>query len=136
MKCLLLDKDTKTIVSMVYSMNEILAKEVYLVESLEADHQSLGHMKAIVLARPTAESIKLIAAQLKEPKFFEYHIFFTNIVPQVRRPAAPRRAAPRAGAALTPLPPFPRRSSCASSPTRTTSASCGRCRSFTRTFTR
>lgn len=29
MKCLLLDKDTKAIVSMVYSMNEILSKEVF-----------------------------------------------------------------------------------------------------------
>ena len=29
MKCLLLDKDTKAVVSMVYSMNEILSKEVY-----------------------------------------------------------------------------------------------------------
>jgi len=63
-------------------MNDILSKEVYLVESLESASESLGHMKAIVLARPTNESVKLIAAQLKEPKFLEYHIFFTNIVPQ------------------------------------------------------
>lgn len=116
MKCLLLDKDTKAVVSMVYSMNEILSKEVYrawrrararahprdsltpspeiraVVESLESTHESLGHMKAIILARPTNDSIKLIAAQLREPKFLEYHIFFTNIVPQVR-PARTRRAA-------------------------------------------
>ena len=105
MKCLLLDKDTKALVSMVYSMNEILSKEVYLVESLEANHDSLGHMKAIVIARPTNDSIKLIAAQLKNPKFQEYHIFFTNIVPQVRngrrRLAAPHSAIAR----LTPPPP-------------------------------
>jgi vacuolar protein sorting-associated protein 45 len=69
-------------VAMVYSMNDILAKEVYLVESLDASHESLGHMKAICLVRPTADTIRELVRHLKEPKFLEYHIFFTNIVPQ------------------------------------------------------
>ncbi len=83
MKCLLLDKETKSIVSMVYSMNDILAKEVYLVETLDSSHESLGHMKAVVMVRPTNETIKQLVAHIKEPKFLEYHIFFTNFVPQV-----------------------------------------------------
>ena len=84
MKCLLLDKETKAIVAMVYSMNDILAREVYLVESLDGAHESLAHMKAIVLTRPTQENVRELVALLREPKFLEYHIFFTNIVPQVR----------------------------------------------------
>lgn len=84
MKCLLLDKETKAIVAMVYSMNDILSREVYLVEALDGSHESLAHMKAIVLTRPTHENVRELVALLREPKFLEYHIFFTNIVPQVR----------------------------------------------------
>ena len=137
MKCLLLDKETKSIVAMAYSMNDILAREVYLVESLDGAHESLGHMKAIVLTRPTHDNVRELVALLKEPKFLEYHIFFTNIVPQVRRGvgAGPARAPP-ARARTRPRPAAPRRTSCASSRPRTTWASCGRCRSSTRTFTR
>lgn len=119
---------------MVYSMTEILAKEVFLVESLDAKHESTGHIKvsdggafqvrascgesggplhahcatmralqhlsplhqpyslppslsplhlqAICLIRPTAENIRSLMQHLKEPKFLEYHIFFTNFVSQ------------------------------------------------------
>lgn len=45
MKCLLLDRESKTLVSMVYSMNDILSKEVFLVDSLDAEHAGTGHMK-------------------------------------------------------------------------------------------
>ena len=82
MKCLLLDKDTKGIVSMVFSMGEILSREVYLVETLDAQHESLGHLKAICLLRPTQANIRELVRHLKEPKFLEYHVFFTNILPQ------------------------------------------------------
>ena len=135
MKCLLLDKETKSIVAMAYSMNDILAREVYLVESLDGAHESLGHMKAIVLTRPTHDNVRELVALLKEPKFLEYHIFFTNIVPQVRARTHVPPPPPRAAAPLTPRP-AARRTCCASSRTPTTWASCGRCRSSTRTFTR
>jgi len=82
MKCLLLDKETKGMVAMVYSMNDILSKEVYLVDNLEGQHESTGHMKAVVLVRPSSDTIRELVRHLKEPKFTEYHIFFTNIVPQ------------------------------------------------------
>ena len=85
MKCLLLDKDTKTMVSMVTSMHDILSKQVFLVENLESPQpESVGHMKAIIIARPTKESLARLAEHLKSPKFVEYHLFFTNIVGSVR----------------------------------------------------
>jgi hypothetical protein len=55
---------------------------VYLVESLEAPHNNMTHMAAVCLVRPTNDNVKAIVAHLKEPKFKEYHIFFTNIVTQ------------------------------------------------------
>jgi hypothetical protein len=81
MKCLLLDKDTKTMVSMVSSMNDILGKQVYLVDSLENEvAESVRHMKAIVITRPTRESIQKLEEHLRSPKFVEYHLFFTNFL--------------------------------------------------------
>ena len=94
MKCLLLDKDTKTMVSMVTSMHDILSKQVFLVENLESPQpESVGHMKAIIIARPTKDSLARLAEHLKSPKFVEYHLFFTNIVGSVRAAAGGRASA-------------------------------------------
>ncbi len=81
MKCLLLDKETKTMLSMVIGMNEILAKDVYLVEMLDKAHVGMKHMKAICLLRPTEENVRVLKAHLGAPEFLEYHLFFTNVVP-------------------------------------------------------
>lgn len=81
MKCLLLDKETKTIVSMVHSMNEILSKEVFLIENLDAKTEAgTSHLKAVCLIRPTQDNVRALLVHLREPKFTEYHIFFTSIV--------------------------------------------------------
>lgn len=72
----------KGLVAMVYSMNDILAKDVFLVESLDGTHESVNHLKAVVVLRPTIENVRLLVGHLREPKFAEYHLFFTNIVPQ------------------------------------------------------
>jgi len=82
MKCLLLDRDTKGIVSMVFSMGELLQRDVFLVETLDAKHEALGHLKAVCLLRPTQANVKELCRHLREPKFLEYHVFFTNILPQ------------------------------------------------------
>lgn len=78
----------KTIVSMVSGMNEILSKDVYLVETIDKDHggaanSALRTMKAVCLLRPTEENIRLLKQKLSlsPPEFAEYHLFFTNVVP-------------------------------------------------------
>ena len=55
---------------------------VYMVEDIAATHTNTGHMSAVCLLRPTPENIRTIVAHLREPKFREYHIFFTNTVTQ------------------------------------------------------
>lgn len=84
MRCLLLDASTKTAVSMAYSMHDVLSRDVYLVEDVAAAAalSNLGHLAAIVVVRPTAENVRALLGHLKEPRFREYHIFFTNIVTQ------------------------------------------------------
>ena len=86
MKCLLLDKETKSFVSLVFSMGEILSRDVFLVEQLEAQHESLGHLKALCLLRPTQANVRELARHLREPKFLEY----VSAGPRGRAPPAAR----------------------------------------------
>lgn len=81
MKALILDSVTTKVVSMVYSQTQILEKEVYLVEQLGKRHEAMGHLKAAVFIQPTEANFELLSKELREPKFKEYHLFFSNIVP-------------------------------------------------------
>ncbi|GLE00104.1 hypothetical protein PINS_up008831 [Pythium insidiosum] len=81
MKALLLDPETTSIVSMVLSQSQILQREVFLVEPLDAAHEPMLHLKAAAFLRPTAANIELLKKELKNPKFGQYHIFFSNILP-------------------------------------------------------
>jgi vacuolar protein sorting-associated protein 45 len=94
MKVLLLDSTTTQIVSCVSSQSEILGRQIYLVSrlgdnssanngmghSLELKEESLTHMKAVVFIRPTQANIGLLIQELSQPRFSEYHIFFSGIV--------------------------------------------------------
>lgn len=85
MKCLLLDSETTRVVSTVFSQSEILEHEVYLVERLEAERgDQLLHLKAVCFLRPTRENIARIRRELRDPRFGEYHLFFTNRVEDMR----------------------------------------------------
>ncbi|KAL7506650.1 hypothetical protein ACHAXN_003907 [Cyclotella atomus] len=93
MKVLLLDATTTQIVSCVSSQSEILGRQIYLVSrlgdqgtkngghSLEFKEEAhTGHMKAVVFIRPTQSNIGLLIQELSQPRFSEYHIFFSGIV--------------------------------------------------------
>jgi vacuolar protein sorting-associated protein 45 len=87
MKVLLLDAATTQIVSCVYSQTEILAKEVYLVARLDEpkkeEKKDSSHLKAVCYLRPTELSVGLLVRELQEnPRFTEYHIFFSGILTQ------------------------------------------------------
>ncbi|CAJ2667580.1 vacuolar sorting-associated protein 45 [Trifolium pratense] len=83
MKVLILDSQTVSIVSVVYSQSELLQKEVFLVElvdSISKSSEPMSHLKAIYFLRPTAENIQYMRRQLASPRFGEYHLFFSNIM--------------------------------------------------------
>lgn len=92
MKVLLLDVATTQIVSAVYSQTEILSNEVYLVARLDdttkqqqQQQQQRGkssHLKAVCFVRPTEASVGMLVRELKEPRFAEYHFFFSGILTQ------------------------------------------------------
>lgn len=85
MKVLLMDKETISIVSMVYAQSEILQKEVYLFELISnKGRETMKHLNAICYLRPTQENIELLSDELKSPKYSAYFVYFSN---RLDRPA-------------------------------------------------
>ena len=88
MKVLLLDATTTQILSSVYSQTEILNQQVYLVTRLDEQQQqqhddktlSLSHLQAVVYCRPTPNNVELIGQELLQPRFANYHLFFSNML--------------------------------------------------------
>jgi len=99
MKVLLLDGNTTQIISCVSSQSEILSREVYLVSriddprgaggnnatghslALNEESTHVGHMKAVCFLRPTEMNIGLLVKELASPRFSEYHLYFSGILP-------------------------------------------------------
>nr|GEU46524.1 vacuolar protein sorting-associated protein 45 homolog [Tanacetum cinerariifolium] len=83
MKVLILDSQTVSAVSVVYSQSELLQKEVFLVELVDAismSKESMSHLKAVYFLRPTSENIQHLKRQLANPRFGEYNLFFSNML--------------------------------------------------------
>lgn len=81
MKVLLMDKETTSIVSVVYTQSEILQKEVYLFERIDSQNRdSMKHLKAICFLRPTKENVEHLIQELRRPKYSVYFIYFTNVI--------------------------------------------------------
>lgn len=83
MKVLLLDAVTAQTVSLVYSQTQILEHDVYLVEQIDRSkgHKPMPHLKAVVFIQPTAHSITSLVNEIRNPRYMEYHIFFSNVCP-------------------------------------------------------
>ncbi|XP_032991749.1 vacuolar protein sorting-associated protein 45 [Lacerta agilis] len=81
MKVLLMDKETTSIVSMVYTQSEILQKEVYLFERIDsANRENMKHLKALCFLRPTKENVDYLIQELRRPKYSTYFIYFSNVI--------------------------------------------------------
>ncbi|XP_076464978.1 vacuolar protein sorting-associated protein 45-like [Babylonia areolata] len=81
MKVLLMDKETTSIVSMVYAQSEILQKEVYLFERIDSPgRETMKHLNCIAFLRPTKENVELLAQELRMPKYGLYFIYFSNVI--------------------------------------------------------
>lgn len=80
-KVILVDADTKNFLSLVYSQTEVLKQEVFLVERIDNETvEKLMHMKAVCFLRPSYSSLRAVTRHLRDPKFGEYHLFYTNSV--------------------------------------------------------
>eukprot|EP01129_Flabellula_baltica_P008148 TRINITY_DN3210_c0_g1_i1.p1 TRINITY_DN3210_c0_g1~~TRINITY_DN3210_c0_g1_i1.p1 ORF type:complete len:553 (-),score=125.67 TRINITY_DN3210_c0_g1_i1:35-1618(-) len=82
MKVLMMDEETTSIVSLVYSQLEILQEEVFLFERIDIeDREEMLYLRAICFLRPTDENIGYLKKELRRPHYGEYYIFFTNNCP-------------------------------------------------------
>lgn len=80
-KVLLLDQDTTSIISLVSTQSHLLEHEVYLVDRLaNRGRERMGHLKALILVRPTSDNVQLLVEELREPKYSNYNLVFTNIL--------------------------------------------------------
>eukprot|EP01107_Rhizomastix_libera_P005629 TRINITY_DN1926_c0_g1_i1.p1 TRINITY_DN1926_c0_g1~~TRINITY_DN1926_c0_g1_i1.p1 ORF type:complete len:580 (+),score=177.47 TRINITY_DN1926_c0_g1_i1:45-1784(+) len=80
MKALIMDEDTAGMVSMVVSQSSLLQREVFLFERIDQRREQMLHLKAVVILRPSRQNISLLVEELKEPKYAEYHLVFTNVL--------------------------------------------------------
>ena len=94
MKTLLLDDDIKTYVSLVFTQSQLLEKGVFLTSPLfpkptsenakttQQRTEKMTHLKCIILCRPTKANVQQIISAINEPLYGEYHLFFSNSLPQ------------------------------------------------------
>ena len=76
-------KDTLPLVSITYAQSDLLKKEVYLFERIDnSARESMKHMRCIVFLRPTPDNIQHLCNELKSPRYGNYYIFFSNIIPK------------------------------------------------------
>lgn len=80
MKILLLDKDTVSIVSTAVTQSALLNYEVYLVDRLDnANREKMRHLRCLCFVRPSPETIQLLIDELREPKYGDYYVYFSNV---------------------------------------------------------
>ncbi|KNC33225.1 hypothetical protein FF38_07039, partial [Lucilia cuprina] len=80
-KVLLLDENTTTILSLAATQSTLLRKDVFLIDKIENhNRQKMRHLECIVFVRPCSESIQNIINELRDPKYSQYSLVFTNIL--------------------------------------------------------
>ncbi|KAI7265628.1 Sec1-like protein [Hortaea werneckii] len=81
MKVLLLDQDTVSIVSSATTQSALLNHSVYLTERIDnVEREKMRHLRCLCFVRPSSDSIQFLIDELREPKYGEYHIYFSNII--------------------------------------------------------
>ncbi|KZW00541.1 Sec1-like protein [Exidia glandulosa HHB12029] len=81
MKVLLLDSHTTPIVSLASTQSTLLSHQVYLTDRIDnMKRDRMAHLKCVCFLRASEESLGALAAELREPKYGEYYLYFSNIL--------------------------------------------------------
>lgn len=81
MKILLLDRETLPFIATAITQSALLNHEVYLMDRLDnPNREKMRHLRCLCFVRPHPDSIGLLIDELREPKYGEYHLFFSNVV--------------------------------------------------------
>ncbi|KAJ9663903.1 vacuolar protein sorting-associated protein 45 [Coniosporium apollinis] len=81
MKILLLDSETVAIMSTATTQSALLNHEVFLTDRLDnQQREKMRHLRCLCFVRPSPDSIQFLIEELREPKYGEYNIYFSNII--------------------------------------------------------
>lgn len=81
MKILLLDSETVSIVSTAITQSALLNHEVFLIDRLDnANREKMRHLRCICFVRPSPDSIQNLIEELRDPRYGEYYIYFSNVI--------------------------------------------------------
>ncbi|KAI8328164.1 Sec1-like protein [Choanephora cucurbitarum] len=79
MKALLLDTETTPIISLATTQSHLLTKECYLIDRIDnRNRDKMKHLKCICFLRPTRETLQYLIAELREPAYGDYYLYFSN----------------------------------------------------------
>ncbi|KAI5308960.1 vacuolar protein sorting-associated protein 45 [Ascosphaera atra] len=81
MKILLLDSETVHIVSSAMTQSALLNHEVFLIDRLDNQgREKMRHLRCLCFVRPSSDSIQFLIEELRDPKYGEYYLYFSNVV--------------------------------------------------------
>ncbi|KAH0586270.1 hypothetical protein H2248_007518 [Termitomyces sp. 'cryptogamus'] len=81
MKVLLLDSHTTPIVSLATTQSTLLSHQVYLTDRIDNKKRDrMPHMKCVCFLQSNEDSLAALEAELGEPKYGEYYLYFSNIL--------------------------------------------------------
>ncbi|KAI0050351.1 Sec1-like protein [Auriscalpium vulgare] len=81
MKVFLLDSHTTPIVSLASTQSTLLSHQVYLTDRIDNKKRDrMPHMKCVCFLKNSEESLGALEEELKEPKYGEYYLYFSNIL--------------------------------------------------------
>ncbi|KIM89158.1 hypothetical protein PILCRDRAFT_2438 [Piloderma croceum F 1598] len=81
MKVLLLDTHTTPIVSLSSTQSTLLSHQVYLTDRIDNKKRDrMPHMKCVCFLQPSEDSLEALEVELREPKYGEYYLYFSNIL--------------------------------------------------------
>ena len=67
--------------STAITQTALLNHEVYLVDRLDNPaREKMRHLRCLCFVRPSPDSIQFLIDELREPKYGEYYLYFSNIV--------------------------------------------------------
>ncbi|KAF8586314.1 vacuolar protein sorting-associated protein 45 [Ramaria rubella] len=83
-KVLLLDSHTTPIISLASTQSTLLSHQIYLTDRIDNKNRDrMAHLKCVCFLRPSSESLEALADELREPKYGEYYLYFSNILTKI-----------------------------------------------------
>jgi len=70
-----------SIISTAITQSALLKHEVFLIDRLDnAAREKMRHLRCLCFVRPSPDSIQFLIDELREPRYGEYNIYFSNII--------------------------------------------------------